>query len=308
MRHSRLLAFAQLVRLPNVFTAFADICLGACAAGYFASKPGVFALMLLGSGCLYLAGMALNDMADRHDDAKHRPTRPIPSGRITPQTALMIAVGLLFSGLVLAGFSQSLLPPQEPGTIRPAHFAAALSFAIILYDTWLKRTPFGPVGMGLCRFLNVLLGISGAGLVGLSGNLPLSFHLAGVVGLYIVGVTWFARTEETDSRRWHLIGAAVVMAAAVLLGVTMPAHLEEGTVPVYFPYLLAVFAFIIGFPVVSAIRQPTPRNVQRAVKRCILGLVLLDAVLATAFVGWPGLLIGLLLLPAAWLGKWVYST
>jgi 4-hydroxybenzoate polyprenyltransferase len=48
--------------------------------------------------------------------------------------------------------------------------------------------------------------------------------------------------------------------------------------------------------------------VQTAVKRCVLGLAALDAVLATAFVGVPGLLLLLLLPPALALGKWVYST
>ena len=61
-------------------------------------------------------------------------------------------------------------------------------------------------------------------------------------------------------------------------------------------------------PIIAAIRKPTPKMVQSAVKRSIFGLVLLDAILATAFVGWPGLLIVLLLIPAIWLGKWVYST
>jgi len=40
----------------------------------------------------------------------------------------------------------------------------------------------------------------------------------------------------------------------------------------------------------------------------VLGLVALDAVLATMFVGLPGLLVLLLLPPALVLGKWVYST
>ena len=95
---------------------------------------------------------------------------------------------------------------------------------------------------------------------------------------------------------------------AMLLAVAVPIHLEEGRVPFYYPYLLAGFTLYVGFPVAAAVREPTPKRVQQAVKRCIFGLVILDAVLATAFVGWPGLLIGLLLLPAIWLGKWVYST
>ena len=35
-----------------------------------------------------MAGMALNDYADREIDAVERPGRPIPSGRVTPEFAL----------------------------------------------------------------------------------------------------------------------------------------------------------------------------------------------------------------------------
>jgi 4-hydroxybenzoate polyprenyltransferase len=305
--HSRPLAFAQLVRLPNVFTAFADICLGASAAGYITRQPGVFALMLLGSGSLYLAGMTWNDYFDRKEDAKTQPHRPIPSGRVSVNMAYMLGVLLLVVGFSSIGSAaEQTIPASDVYRMYFVVWPFLLVAAILLYDAWLKHTPFGPLAMGACRFLNVFLAVwAGDAASPLPG---FAAHLAGVVGLYIVGVTWFARTEETNSQRWHLIGAAVVMAAAVLLGVSVPVHLEEGTVPFYYPYLLAGFAFVVGIPVVKAIRQPTPRQVQRAVKRCILGLVLLDAALATAFVGWPGLLIGLLLLPAAWLGKWVYST
>ena len=68
--------------------------------------------------------------------------------------------------------------------------------AVVLYDGLLKRTPFGPLGMGACRLLNVLLGMSlAAGPWGL-------FHgqVALAVGTYITGVTWFARSEATESR------------------------------------------------------------------------------------------------------------
>ena len=129
-----------------------------------------------------------------------------------------------------------------------------------------------------------------------------------MIGLYIVGVTWFARTEEGDSRKIQLVGAAIVMALSVGLAVAVPVHLSAGESPVYFPYLLVLFGFVVGTSVVAAIHKPTPKMVQAAVKRSIFGLVLLDAILATAFVGWPGLLIVLLLIPAIWLGRWVYST
>lgn len=298
---SRLLALAQLVRLPNVFTAFADILLAACVVGLFTGHLGTLALLLAASGCLYLSGMAWNDFFDRADDARTRPTRPLPSGRIRPRTAALIAAGLMLVGVACAVFAG--WPDPTVGVT-----AAVLAALILLYDAVLKHYWVGPVGMGLCRFLNVLMGtlvIPGEEWQKL-GLLPL--HVAGVVGLYIVGVTWFARTEEGTSKRWVLIAAGVVTAVAVLLAAVIPLHFDEGKTPFYFPYLLVGFGFVVGRPVVTAIHTPSAKNVQAAVKRCILGLVLLDAVLACVFVGWPGLLIVLLLVPAVLLGKRVYST
>ena len=305
MTRPKLLAYAQLLRIPNVFTAFADVGMAACAAGYAADRPGVLALLLLASGALYLGGMVLNDFFDRHEDAKARPFRPIPSGRIGPITAALLGYALLAAGVGLAAAASAVAVPLKP-TATPLVVGFALAMSVILYDEFLKRTPVGPVGMGLCRFLNVLLGLSG----GPPDSVPdgLALHLAAVVGVYIVGVTWFARTEEGESRRRHLAGAAAVMLLALGLAITVPAHLPPDTAPVYFPYLVVAFGFTVGSKVIEAIRRPGPKGVQAAVKRCILGLVALDAVLATAFVGAWGLLLLLLLLPARWLGKWVYST
>jgi len=305
MTRAKLLAYAQLLRIPNVFTAFADISMAGCAAGYIADRPGVFALLLLASGCLYLGGMVLNDVFDRREDAKARPFRPIPSGRVGVLTAVLLGSTLLAVGVGLAAVASIVVGPAEP-PVTPLVVGAALALCVLLYDGYLKRTPAGPVGMGLCRFLNVLLGLSG----GRPGALPdwLVPHLAAVVGVYIVGVTWFARTEEGESNRRQLAAAALVILAALGLAITAPAHLPPGTVPFYYPYLVVVFGFYVGSAVTEAVRRPGPKEVQAAVKRCILGLVALDAVLATAFAGAGGLLVLLLLLPARRLGKWVYST
>ena len=309
-RYPRLLAFAQLLRIPNVFTAFADICMAGAATGAITERPEAFGLVLLASGCLYLGGMVWNDVFDRAEDAKVRGFRPIPSGRVSVRTAVVLGIVLMAAGIGLAWVASQEFAPNRKGTWSgrhvPVNVAVLLAVAILLYDAWLKRTPVGPVGMGLCRFLNVFLGLSATGFPGLPE--PFAFHLAAVIGVYIVGVTWFARTEEAASNRRQLVLAACVMLAAVGLAVAVPVHLPVGSSPWFFPYLLVGFGFIVGVPVVRAIDRPQPKFVQAAVKRSILGLVVLDAVLATAFVGLPGLLILLLLLPAAWLGKWVYST
>lgn len=300
MKNQRLIAYAQLLRLPNVFTAFADICLAGCAAGYIIDRPGVFVLLLLASGCFYLGGMVLNDFFDRREDAEARSFRPIPSGRVSARVALALGAVLLILGITLTNLAVASL-----FVLHVSWIVVTLPLAILLYDGWLKRTPLGPIGMGLCRFLNVELGLTGIWPEHWS---PQTLHLASVVGVYIVGVTWFARTEESTSQRRQLVLAALVMLITVLGGLALPIHFTDRVAPWYFPYLVAGFLFLIGVPIVRAIQRPEPKRVQAAVKRCILGLVVLDAVLATAFVGWPGLLILLLLPPALWLGKWVYST
>jgi 4-hydroxybenzoate polyprenyltransferase len=160
--------------------------------------------------------------------------------------------------------------------------------------------------MALCRFLNVLLGLSLADPDALPTTTRL--HLAATVGLYIVGVTWFARTEEKRSDPKVLTRAALVMLAAALVALSVATRVPPGTSSPLFPYLLVAFGFWVGGPVVAAIRKPTADRVQAGVKRSIFGLVVLDALLATVFVGTWGLLLVLLLPPAVIIGKWVYST
>jgi 4-hydroxybenzoate polyprenyltransferase len=304
---SRIRAYAQLVRLPNVFTALADVCLGALAAWSVAAGdlPAGWGFSvccaLAASACLYSSGMVWNDVFDLEQDRRERPFRPLPSGRVSRGTAVRLAAALMAGGLLSAFLSGW---HGEGLDWTPGLLAGALAAAILLYDGWLKRTWAGPLGMGTCRFLNVLLGLSVT--PGMAGRWGL--HLAAVVGIYIVGVTWFARTEARTSTRSALAGAAGVMLAALVLALPLPAWFPPDTSSVLFPYLLVGLGFLVGIPAANAVERPTPGLVQAAVKRAILGLVVLDATLATALAGGVGLVILVLLLPALYLGRWIYST
>jgi 4-hydroxybenzoate polyprenyltransferase len=297
-----LLPLARLLRLPNVFTAFADIGLGLCATAALSpstvddSFPWRAALLLVASGCLYSAGMVWNDYFDFDEDRRDRPFRPLPSGRISVRTAAWIGTGLL-----AVGWSCAAVTGRAGALI-----GLALVIAILVYDARLKRTPAGPLGMALCRFLNVLLGLSLAD----PATLPTvtRIHLALTVGVYIIGVTWFARTEEKRSDPRLLARAALVMLAAGLLALAVATRVPPGTSSPLFPYLLVAWGFWVGEAVVAAVRKPTADRVQAGVKRALFGLVVLDALLASVFVGTWGLLLVLLLPPALLLGKWVYST
>jgi 4-hydroxybenzoate polyprenyltransferase len=268
-----------------------------------------FIFLVLASSCLYCAGMVWNDYFDYEQDLKERPFRPLPSQRVTRGTAVLLGVVLFGAGIAFALLAGMF---GDEFQSAPLVVAVLLVLAILLYDAWLKRTFLGPVSMGSCRFLNVLLGLTVA-----AGGIPSwGFVLALVVGVYIVGVTWFARKEARLSRQLELAAAALVMLTALPLALFLPAlgrQLARGETfgqigHLLFPYMLVAFGFWVGIPAAAAIHNPAPKYVQAGVKRAIIGLVVLDAVLATSLAGTVGLLVLVLLLPAMWLGKWVYST
>ncbi len=315
---TQLWAYMQLVRLPNVFTAIADIALGALVVF---GLPGhslrllPFVLLVLASSLLYCSGMVWNDYFDVEQDERERPFRPIPSGRVSPNQAFWFATILMVGGVALA----AAVDLQTPGFRGISTLMAVLLCgAIILYCGPFKTTPAAPFIMGLCRGLNVMLGLT----VSASWVGEWSFLLASVTTLYISGVTLFARKEAQTSDKTLLAWGATIMLFGLFLAVTIPAvvraHVDpqgtwgETTLVMWghllFPYLLVAFAVYVGWPVWSAIQLPKAETVQAAVKRCIFGLVVFDAILATAFVGPLGLGLVVLLVPGWYLGKWMYST
>ena len=303
-------SYAQLVRLPNLPSALADIGLAGLATGLVVARLPVFLLLMAGSACLYLAGMVWNDYFDLDQDRRERPTRPLPSGAITRYSAALLGGGLVVVGLTLALAAGYVLQrfDETASVMLPITLAGFLTLTIFLYDAWLKHTPIGPIAMGSCRALNILLGFSLAG--SLRPDWPLGPHLAAAVGVYIVGVTWLARTEARATSKTSLVGAALVLLAAFVLALAVPAYRPADTASVVFPYLLAALGFFIGFPLVRAVVHPTPASVQGAVRRCLMGLIVFDTALATGAAGSVGLVLLVLMVPSVYLNtrRWLYAT
>ncbi|MEU5717544.1 UbiA family prenyltransferase [Streptomyces sp. NPDC020403] len=144
-------AWAELLRVSALFTVPGDALAGAAAAG---RRPDRGTALAVGASlCLYEAGMALNDWADRDEDAVDRPHRPIPSGRVTPAAALTAAGVLTAAGLALAARAG-----------RPAlAVASGLAATVWAYDLRLKHTSLGPAAMATARSLDLLLGAAATG-------------------------------------------------------------------------------------------------------------------------------------------------
>jgi 4-hydroxybenzoate polyprenyltransferase len=321
-RPSPLLAWLRLCRAPNVFTALADVSMGYLVARQAIDEIGVFACLLGASACLYTAGMVLNDVFDIEVDRQERPFRPLPSGQIGLQTATFFGFGLLLAGIILgatAGFA-SMTEDAVAIPWRSGAIALLIAVCVLLYNGFLKKTPLGPLGMGLCRFFNVLLGFSVAQIAAGSAWLlyyePVQVLAAAGIGLYIVGVTWFARGEAGRSPLVNLLGGMAMMAAGIGLvawwGSQSRAHQAIlGNNATYAFWLLLAVMFLVGQRrCLEAVFDPQPVLVQAAIKQCILSLILFNAAITAFGTGRPefGLGVALLLVPTLFLGRWVYST
>jgi hypothetical protein len=289
-------ALLRLCRIPNVFTACANV-----AAALFLTRGGDLQLndllLVFASAALYLAGMVLNDFFDRKVDAVERPERPIPSGQVTPVAAALLGFTLLVGGLVLAALHG----------IGPLSVALALAVSILVYDAWLKSTPLGPVAMGTCRFLNVLLGMS---VTWPSGALWLS---PVAMGLYTVAITVLSRDEVAGGGVQRTRRVVVGLAALWLFfAVSLALVAGRGTLAVGL-ICAAPFVTFLSWrgranfaPLWHSAAGP---NIGRAIGGGILLMPAIDA----SFVAAAGQPVGALvvlsaMLPATLLKRWYYLT
>ena len=98
-----------------------------------------------GVSFLYTAGMLLNDLFDRHSDAKYRPDRPLPAGDVR-------FVEVMRAALVMIGIGAAMIAGRA-GAARTLPWCGALVLAIVYYNWRHKRDPLGPLWMGICRGL-----------------------------------------------------------------------------------------------------------------------------------------------------------
>lgn len=265
------------------------------------------------SALLYTAGMVLNDVFDIDIDRRERPQRPLPSGRIPLPLARALGFAMLILGILFGWLAGLLYSPADGIAWRSGLVATLLAVCVIFYNAWLKRTPLGPLGMGACRFLNVLLGMSLVGALPdavVLGYAPAHLLVAGGIGVYIVGVTWFAKNEAGESPIGQLLAAMLVMIGGIVLLASFTAweaRLEQE------PWVVTVLLVLLMVTVLrrclAAVLDPSPERVQAAVKHSILSLIWIDAAVVAAIASLPYAFgVVALLIPALLLGRWVYST
>ncbi|MEY9934787.1 4-hydroxybenzoate polyprenyltransferase [Catenulispora sp. GP43] len=271
-------ALIELVRAPAAFSVPGDVLAGAAAAGrrIDARTCGTAAA----SVCLYWAGMALNDHADRFVDVFERPERPLPSGRVHPRTALALACGLTAAGLGIAALA---------GGVRTLIVAVPLAGAVWGYDLVWKDGPAEPPAMAAARSLDVLLG-AGAG--GGIGAMRSAAPAAAVVGVHTLAVTVLSRSEVSGASRRVAATTAVLSggAAGGALAVLRhdrydhhDHHDRRGRRPVPVPQralaaaLAGLYTWRFGSAQAAVARDGRAETVRKAVGAGIISLMPLQA-------------------------------
>ena len=257
------IAWLKLMRVPLVLTAVAD-----SLTGYFITRPaveglyGVPPLLALLSALLYSGGMVINDVEDHLRDKKIHPERPIPSGLVTRNQALIFA-GILLFPTILIGFAISTQ------TLVVTMILIALTYT---YNHVFKqyRIP-GSLNMGLLRFFNFALGMS--------ANLEFSemtvklMVLPGILLAYVALLTMISTMEEAESKREEVMILALLQ-IFVVLGANM--FLDSITAILFSLVLAGALAYKAG----QVWKDCTTDRIRDMVLWSLMGIVVIDGMIA----------------------------
>lgn len=282
----------QLMRPANIITAISDILAGASIAFSLTGAEQYLhwqglTLLIISTIGLYGGGVVLNDVFDADLDLVERPERAIPSGMVSKRTAAWWGVALLIIGLAAAAevhtsgwFSSS------------AMLAIAIALFAVVYDKWAKHHNWlGPLNMGLCRGLNLLLGMSI-----LEITLQRYALLSIVPVIYIAAITMISR-GEVHGGNWKNLYVAGMLYLLVMTSISVMGAKNQqlGFTAIF----MVFFAILIFPPLIKAIRNAEGALIGKAVKSGVIALIVMNAGWAAAFGMFYFAWIILLLLPVS---------
>ena len=275
--------YLQLVRLPGIFTAFSNVLIGYFFSFSFNSEIIFLPYLLATSGMLFCSGMIFNDYFDYNLDKKERSFRPLPSGKISKQNALLI--GFIF--LILANISASFLGFDS------LIISLILSCIILFYNLKLKSISFlGIFNLSVIRMLNILLGFS---------IIDISFEFIQYLfplGIFIVGISILAKNETKSNvviyKKLNKIITIITITSVSIL------------VIINFQFESLLFLGLFSFLSVYSLFF---KKIQNQITFQLLLIILLDSILISFFVPLQfSILVSLLILPAYIISKKLYLT
>lgn len=298
--------YLTLVRFPNLFTLPSNV-----LVGYFSThthniiEVNTISLVILVSACLYAAGVIFNDVADRQIDFKERPNRPIPSGKITQRSAIVLALLLIAISITVSYFISA-----------PTFTVVFVLITIIfLYDFMLKNSLFGPAVMGTTRVLNILLGASPNLSNLIEGETGYAFYRLCLVCIsefiYISGISILSKYETHKNQSFQLKRShALLFLSPLIIGVYAASiGLFNDNTWIYL-FIFGSFILFMLKVTLSSRLAITDSTLQKIISLLIIGIIVHDAVyIGGSLDSWYlGISTFVLLVPTILLGKRFYVT
>ncbi len=196
-------AYLDLCRVSNLPTVWTNVLAATLlASGQF--MPAPFLLLALALSFFYVAGMSLNDVCDVEHDRIQRPSRPIPSGRVSARTATILTLALFACGFLLLAAA-----PYTSGLAA----GVLLLLAIVAYDYRHKNNPFSVLLMAACRFLVFVVAA-----LALTDTVPVPVLIAGGIQfVYVISISLVARRENQLTTPYPFPAVPAMLAGIALL-------------------------------------------------------------------------------------------
>ena len=272
-------AYLEIIRPGNAVMAVIAVLLVMLISGNFtlnAFLACIVVLMVIGGG------NAINDYFDYKIDAINKPNRPIPSGRISLNSAKIYSVALFVIGTILS-FIIGLLP----GLI-----ALFTSVVLILYAYNLKKMPL--IGNMAVSFFIGLTFIFGAVVVGepLLSILGFSPFFITMMREIVKDMEDMEGDKKEGARTlpilYGLKSSAVIATLFMIFAVaTSPIPYIIGVLTVFYLPLLFVGDIIFVVGAVSVLKNQSTENTKKVSKGVKIGMVI---VLLAYAVGSPFLM------------------
>ncbi len=289
----KLKIYCQLVRLPNIFTSISDILAGCILATHAFVDIHKILLLVVSSACLYGGGIVFNDIFDYKTDKEERPGRPLPSGKASKREAVYLGFVLF-----LTAFLCALLV-----NLTSLCVSIAIILLVMSYNVLTKTLPvIGTVNMGLCRFFNLMLGLSI-----IPASISTYWMIPLILMIYVMFITTISKQEIMGENRWKII--IVIICFIGLVSYTgslsvkgiLPNHMSHG--------LLLIFTMIVMWSMGRSVINPRPENIQSTIKTMVLSIIILDACFVMgATNGLHALVVLVLLIPAFTVSRFLYVT
>ncbi|MDW0221607.1 MAG: UbiA family prenyltransferase [Nitrososphaeraceae archaeon] len=300
MKNVSIKDYLALVRLPNLFTLPSNILVGMATVSLLAftlTSFSQFLLLVTISVLLYCVGIVLNDLYDFDIDKKERPNRPLPSGKISRRSAIVLVA--IFSTLAL------ILSLQV--SFSTLVISSILFSVIFGYDKYLKNTYAGPFTIASARVMNILLGtsVSLRSVDSYSQIVTLTFVLI-ITFVYVSLIGFISRYEVhgfSDNTKLLLPPAIVATVISSIILFTLMGFFKLESL-----IILSLFSFIMIISFSRIYRRDSGRT-QQIVRNMILSIIVLDSTFLTGIIGIElGLVVLTLMAPLLVLANKMYMT